>query len=75
MRVDLDLVPEPANAARAAELSARETVCCSFFTFTLAIGAGSLVLSVEAPTAQAEALTAAADRAESVATQLASHPA
>lgn len=74
-RIDLDLVPAPANAARAAELSARETACCSFFTFTLAIGARSLVLSVEAPPAQADVLAAAADRAESVATQLASNPA
>ena len=34
------LRPEPHLAARAAELSSRETSCCSFFTFTLTFTQG-----------------------------------
>lgn len=33
-------------AARAARLAARETACCSFFTFTLILGAGTAELGV-----------------------------
>lgn len=33
-------------AGTAAELAARETACCSFFTFTLTLSAGALTVGV-----------------------------
>ncbi|WP_197093419.1 hypothetical protein [Nonomuraea sp. SBT364] len=57
-RLRLDLVFSPGNAARAAELAARENGCCSFFTFVLTIADGSLALEVAVPPEQAEVLDA-----------------
>jgi hypothetical protein len=62
-RLHLDLRPEPAIAARAAELAARETGCCSFFTFSLIIGSGTLTLDVQTPAAQIDVLDALGARA------------
>ncbi|MGW4961691.1 hypothetical protein ACWEPL_31115 [Nonomuraea sp. NPDC004186] len=62
-RLRLELVFTPDNAAHAAELTARENSCCSFFTFTLAISAGSLALEVAVPPEQAEVLDALQARA------------
>lgn len=47
--VRIDLHPDPDVAARAASLAARETGCCSFFTFDLWIAEGevALIISVE----------------------------
>ncbi len=61
-RVRLDLQPEPAVAARVADLLVRETGCCSFFTFTLTANAGRLLLEVAVPPAHREVLDALAGR-------------
>ncbi len=45
-RIRLALRPEPQIAARVAELTVRETGCCSLFTFTLTAADGALVLEV-----------------------------
>lgn len=45
----LRFAPEPTLAATAADLAAREQGCCGFFTFTLTITAGDLMLDVTAP--------------------------
>jgi hypothetical protein len=61
----LELRADPEVAARVAHLAARETGCCSFFSFGLAIGDGSLALTVSASPAHQEVLTALRARAES----------
>lgn len=61
-RVRFDLRPEPAVAARAADLLVRETDCCSFFTFTLTATGGTLLLEVSVPSAHVEVLDALVDR-------------
>ncbi|MEU8250124.1 hypothetical protein [Nonomuraea sp. NPDC048916] len=55
-RLRLELAFSPDNAARAAELTARENGCCSFFTFTLTIADGSLALEVAVPPEHVEVL-------------------
>jgi hypothetical protein len=45
-RLELDLEPTPEVAATAAALAARETACCSFFTFALTATAGRLELAI-----------------------------
>ncbi|MEU4232842.1 hypothetical protein AB0F17_51855 [Nonomuraea sp. NPDC026600] len=62
-RLHLELVFSPEHAARAAELTARENGCCSFFTFTLTIADGSLALEVAVPPEQVEVLDALQARA------------
>ncbi|MCK2218244.1 hypothetical protein MF672_031300 [Actinomadura sp. ATCC 31491] len=62
-RLRLELVFSPENAARAAELAARENGCCSFFTFTLTVAEGSLALEVAVPAEHVEVLDALAERA------------
>jgi hypothetical protein len=62
-RVRLLLQPDPAVAARAADLIVRETDCCSFFTFTLTAADGTLALDVAVPPEQAKVLDALAGRA------------
>ncbi|MEO3888744.1 hypothetical protein [Nonomuraea sp. B5E05] len=59
----LELVFGPDHAAQAAELAARENGCCSFFTFTLTIADGSLVLEVAVPAEHVEVLDALSERA------------
>ena len=50
--------------ATAEDLTARETACCSFFTFTVTVGdEAELFLDAEVPAAQVEVLTALAARA------------
>lgn len=48
-RLRLDLRPGPQVAGRAAELVTAEAGCCSFFTFTITVAAGRLVLDVAVP--------------------------
>ncbi|HEX4812857.1 MAG TPA: hypothetical protein VFV66_08915 [Nonomuraea sp.] len=67
-RLRLDLVFSPDNAALAAELTARESGCCSFFTFTLTIADGSLTLEGTVPPEHVEVLDALAERAGTAAT-------
>ncbi|MEV0589266.1 hypothetical protein [Nonomuraea sp. NPDC050310] len=62
-RLRLELGFSPGNAARAAELAARESGCCSFFAFTLAIADGGLVLEVAVPGEYVEVLDALQARA------------
>jgi hypothetical protein len=50
-------------AARAAELAAAETECCSFFTFTLTVTNDQLLLDVRVPPARVEILNALAGHA------------
>ncbi|MCW2640139.1 MAG: hypothetical protein JWP76_2445 [Dactylosporangium sp.] len=54
---------DPAAEARARDLTARETSCCSFFTFTFIPAAGALQLDVEVPTARVDVLDVLAVRA------------
>lgn len=62
-RLRLELASSPDNAARAAELTARENGCCSFFTFTLTIAGGSLTLEVTVPAEHVDVLDALQARA------------
>jgi hypothetical protein len=61
--VRLELRPGPLTAGQAAQLFAAETACCSFFTFTLTLTAGSLLLDVAVPAANQLALDELAARA------------
>ena len=66
-RLRLDLRPGPQTAARAAELAAAETGCCSFFTFTITVAADRLVLDITVPAAQAGTLNLLAGHAAAAA--------
>ena len=61
--VRLELRPEPEVAARAAGLAARETSCCSFFTFELSIAEGRTEQMVSAGPLHAPVLAGLAQRA------------
>lgn len=60
-----ELVSDPDVAARSAELAARETTCCSFFTFTLTADGAGLWLDVAVPGSRTDVLDALAARAAS----------
>lgn len=62
-QVRLELAPEAAVAARAADLLVRETGCCSFFTFTLTATGGRVSLDIAVPDGYVDVLEALADRA------------
>jgi hypothetical protein len=62
-RLRLGLRPGREAASRTAALTAAETECCSFFTFTLTVGNDSLSLDIGAPESRTEILDALADRA------------
>jgi hypothetical protein len=62
----LELRPDPAVAARAADLTVRETQCCSFFTFALTATGGKLTLEVSTPEGQVSVLDALVDRVRAV---------
>jgi len=57
-RLRLGLTPDPAVAARAADLVVRETDCCGFFTFTLAATDGHVMLDVAVPDSRVDVLDA-----------------
>ncbi|MUN38144.1 hypothetical protein [Actinomadura litoris] len=61
-RMRLRMRPEPELAGRAAELAARETACCSFFTFTMTAAGGALTLEVAADDGHAPVVAALAER-------------
>lgn len=62
--VAIDLRPDHAVAARAADLAARESGCCSFFTFTLRITDGTTILEIATPAAYVTVLDALVARAQ-----------
>ena len=62
-RLRLELAPQPAVAARAAELAVRETDCCGFFTFTLTTTGSRVQLEVAVPVTRVDVLDALAERA------------
>ncbi|TDC65468.1 hypothetical protein E1200_18285 [Actinomadura sp. GC306] len=62
-RTRIRLRPGPAAAERAAGLAARETACCSFFTFTLTATGGELALDVAVPGPHTDVLDAFTGRA------------
>ncbi|GAA1503010.1 hypothetical protein GCM10009677_38480 [Sphaerisporangium rubeum] len=62
-RLVLELASGTEYAVRAAELAAKENGCCSFFTFTLTVGGGTLRLAVGVPSQQVEVLDALQARA------------
>ena len=64
IEVRLDLRAESDVAARAADLAARETVCCSFFRFDLTIADGRVAMVVSAASQHEAVLAALAARAE-----------
>jgi len=59
----LRLMLDPGSAAVARDLAARESECCSFFTFTMTPVGGELQMDVGVPTAHVEVLDALAERA------------
>jgi hypothetical protein len=66
-RLRLDLRAGPRIAGWAAELAAAETGCCSFFTFTLTVTGGGLVLEITVPDLHIGVLDAVAARAAAAA--------
>ena len=62
-RLRLELEPSPEVAGRAAQLAAKETGCCSFFTFTLTADGAGVRLDVAVPDGQTDVLDALAARA------------
>lgn len=66
-RARLVLRRDPEIAARAADLSVRETQCCSFFGFTLSMTGGELTMDITAPPGQVDVLDALVDRARAAA--------
>ncbi len=65
-RVVLTLTGGPQVAGTAADLAARESACCSFFTFELIITNATLTLAVSTAAAHTDVLAALADRAKSL---------
>lgn len=68
-RLRLELAFSPEHVARAAELAARESGCCSFFTFTLTVADEGLALEVAVPPEHIEVLDALQARAVSAASK------
>ena len=64
--VALALKPESHVAARAAQLAAAETGCCSFFTFGITITEGRLDMVVSSDPRHEDVLAALASRAASL---------
>ena len=61
----LELRADPDVAARAAGLAAKETGCCSFFTFELVMTGGEVTLTISTAPTHEPVLDALAARAES----------
>ena len=61
------LRPDAELAARAADLTVRETLCCSFFSFGLIASGGGLELTVTVPAAQTPVLDALLEQAKAIA--------
>lgn len=65
-RARLRLAGPPGLAATVRDLTARETECCSFFTFTVEPAGGGVTLGIEVPPAYADVLAALTGRAREV---------
>jgi len=74
-RVDpqtLDLTLDPESRATVEDLTARETECCSFFTFTITpepagnSDGEAMVLDIEVPPAHTDVLSTLAQRASTI---------
>jgi hypothetical protein len=63
-RLRLELAPSPEVVSRVAGLAARETGCCSFFAFDVAIADGTASLTVETGPEHEAVLAALAARAQ-----------
>jgi hypothetical protein len=64
-RVDaqtLDVTLTPGSREAVEDLTARETECCSFFTFTLSSNADELRLRITVPPARTDVLDGLSDR-------------
>lgn len=64
LEVRFELRPDAEVAGRAARLAAKETGCCSFFTFGLTITDGTISMAVSTAPAQATVLAALGARAQ-----------
>ncbi|HEX6338769.1 MAG TPA: hypothetical protein VFZ85_17580 [Jiangellaceae bacterium] len=62
-RLRLELDPSPDVAGQAAQLAAKETGCCSFFTFTLTADGAGVRLDVAVPEGRTDVLDALASLA------------
>jgi len=62
-RLRFELDPSPDIAGQAARLAAKETDCCSFFTFTLTADGDGVRLDVTVPEGRVDILDALAARA------------
>ena len=58
-----ELPAEPEVATTAASLTARESRCCTFWTFTLTMAGGRVTLDVQVPARHRDVLDALVDRA------------
>ena len=58
----LRLFLDPGHEAELRDLTARETACCSFFTFTIGAGKDLLTLEISVPTTQEPVLDALSAR-------------
>lgn len=63
-RTRFGLRPEEGVAARAATLAVKETGCCSFFTFDLALAPGEVYLGVRTDAGHEDVLAALTTRVE-----------
>lgn len=64
VEVRFELRPDAEVAARAASLAAKETGCCSFFTFGLTMSYGTISMTVSTEPAHGEVLAAHIARAQ-----------
>lgn len=64
LEVHFDLRAEPEVAARAANLAAKETACCSFFRFDLTMTHGTVEMVVSTDSQHEAVLAALVARAE-----------
>jgi hypothetical protein len=64
-KLRLELIPDAEVAQRAGGLIARETDCCSFFTFVITAGGDGMTLEIQVPDAYAHVLDALAARVAS----------
>ena len=67
-----ELPAEPSVAATAANLTARESQCCTFWTFTLTLTGGRATLDVQVPPRYGDVLDALVGRAQAAVTGAAS---